>query len=690
MSFLSGSRRPSGAASLLGSLVLLVSCGEPAADPPPLRPESVAEEIPPTPEVAAPSAVESPSDAIGVAGGEGFSCALQRAGRVACWGHNELGQLGQLHSDAIEGAVFVHDLTDAVAIAAELGTACALRRNGRVVCWGDNRQGGRGNGDDSAIRGPFEVPGIEGATSISADRGFCASRPDALYCWGTPERRLMRTLPPDARLAPPTPMSLPGITRIRSGTDRRLGFGPTGAHAWTHASDPVPVPNVRDVVASSSFECLQHDDGSVECRVREEPSAPVDSLRGALGMVTDARGYITARMPSGELAGYSVFDRTLVGFEASGGVVALARGREGPLTAGPGDRLREWSATGPSRTATVIPWPTEEAGRAAFPEGPIPRFCTIEAEVLPVETEGTVAEVSSSLFRDEEGGVPDIASLCRAAGIQPGSLDCPQSGPWLAWNRWGDYGDLAFFRAAEGARLARFPRIAQLSQGTEEAISVERFEVRPPGGAYLDVSEMSQSCEGDLCGLGTDTRVHYFMELLSNGGLLVVSARIADLRATRALGLVAANALFDRGGRIEVDQTHVNVWACGGHTRLSIPAPEAAAAEVADAVEETSSPPATPEEAAAAAETCSAGWARFGEGDLVNARLLVEQALLVLARAGDPRGQRAYGACLYNRGRLAEASGDADEAAQFYRRSLAVRPNPSVEARLAGLTAGAP
>ena len=64
----------------------------------------------------------------------------------------------------------------------------------------------------------------------------------------------------------------------------------------------------------------------------------------------------------------------------------------------------------------------------------------------------------------------------------------------------------------------------------------------------------------------------------------------------------------------------------------------------------------------------------------------IDEALAVLSRATDADAVRTHGACLYNRGRVAEAENNPTAARTFYQRSLAVRPNPTVEARLRTLT----
>jgi len=74
------------------------------------------------------------------AGGD-HTCAVQRDGKLLCWGSNEYKQLGRAD---LGGAVAsnlpleVPGITDAVEVAAGDGHTCVLRKTGQVQCWGSN------------------------------------------------------------------------------------------------------------------------------------------------------------------------------------------------------------------------------------------------------------------------------------------------------------------------------------------------------------------------------------------------------------------------------------------------------------------------------------------------------------------------------------------------------------------------
>ncbi|MFO0709549.1 MAG: hypothetical protein U0353_06900 [Sandaracinus sp.] len=82
---------------------------------------------------------------------------------------------------------------------------------------------------------------------------------------------------------------------------------------------------------------------------------------------------------------------------------------------------------------------------------------------------------------------------------------------------------------------------------------------------------------------------------------------------------------------------------------------------------------------------CNEGWAAFQAERFEEARAAMDESLPVLAVASDDAGRRAYGACLYNRGRWAEHTRWTEQARALYARSLEVRPSDAVAARLASL-----
>lgn len=115
-------------------------------------------------------------------------CTLVDAGQVQCWGY-EVGDSVLGHPDEDGGIARVANLRDAVQVAVGAGHACALNRNGRVLCWGANDYGQLGRPivkdleDDHRAR---PVQSVRDAIEVTANHSAsCArTRDHALYCWG--------------------------------------------------------------------------------------------------------------------------------------------------------------------------------------------------------------------------------------------------------------------------------------------------------------------------------------------------------------------------------------------------------------------------------------------------------------------------------------------------------------------------
>ncbi|MBI5489371.1 MAG: hypothetical protein HY905_18710 [Deltaproteobacteria bacterium] len=80
--------------------------------------------------------VEGVAEAVDVAVGNGFACALLRGGSVSCWGRGEYGVLGNGTTDDAPAATPVAGLSGVKQLVAREDHACALGDDGRVLCWG--------------------------------------------------------------------------------------------------------------------------------------------------------------------------------------------------------------------------------------------------------------------------------------------------------------------------------------------------------------------------------------------------------------------------------------------------------------------------------------------------------------------------------------------------------------------------
>lgn len=137
----------------------------------------------------APAAIAAlgPDTSASLAGGVFHQCAVRADQTVACWGGNEVGQLGNNSLDDSKTPQVVSGLTDVVAIDAMFDTTCALHADGTVACWGSNEGGKLGTGSAlpfSAV--PVTPIGITNAVAVTVGAAHaCALSADGTAaCWG--------------------------------------------------------------------------------------------------------------------------------------------------------------------------------------------------------------------------------------------------------------------------------------------------------------------------------------------------------------------------------------------------------------------------------------------------------------------------------------------------------------------------
>lgn len=138
-----------------------------------------------------PTATLLPPSVTAIHGGDDHTCALGPAGPV-CWGHNDLGTLGDGKTEVMQGAsalpVAVGGGVTALPLIAGWH-ACALQA-GSVFCWGEGDNGELGDGGNTSTPTPQLVPGLTNVTALATGGGpndrdaTCAIVAGAVNCWG--------------------------------------------------------------------------------------------------------------------------------------------------------------------------------------------------------------------------------------------------------------------------------------------------------------------------------------------------------------------------------------------------------------------------------------------------------------------------------------------------------------------------
>ncbi|MBX3275815.1 MAG: hypothetical protein KF729_36495 [Sandaracinaceae bacterium] len=130
------------------------------------------------------------TSAVAIDAGNYFTCALTPARDVGCWGINTAGQIGD---GSLENRpVFTRSMTAGMHVTLAAGNThvCATSIDGRAQCWGSNVAGALGHGG-TETESPFPV-GVRRADAVvlvaSGGAFSCATFLSAVQCWGANDR----------------------------------------------------------------------------------------------------------------------------------------------------------------------------------------------------------------------------------------------------------------------------------------------------------------------------------------------------------------------------------------------------------------------------------------------------------------------------------------------------------------------
>jgi alpha-tubulin suppressor-like RCC1 family protein len=308
--------------------------------------------------------------------GWNHACALD-GDELKCWGWNLYGQLGDGTKGTRLKPKAVKNLPDgAAAVALGRAHTCAATNSGRVACWGSNAEGQLGDGTTNDSVQPRYIPGL--ITGVNATAPPISDTP-------TPAA----TAPITRTISPITAGGTHTCMRTSAGGVKCWGDnknGQLGDGSRTPRNSPVDVTGltkgVEAVEAGLSHTCALTNRGGVKCwgnndygqlgdGTTEEHLTPVDVTGLTSGVVALAAGAahtcaLTAQggvkcwgwNQSGQLGDGTTEERLtpvdVTGLES--GVVALTAGAEHNcvLTAAGG----------------VACWGSHSSGRGAYPSSP--------------------------------------------------------------------------------------------------------------------------------------------------------------------------------------------------------------------------------------------------------------------------------------------------------------------------------
>jgi alpha-tubulin suppressor-like RCC1 family protein len=204
-----------------------------------------------------PLAVAGVDDAIAVAGGVSFTCAIRSDKSVVCWGANYSGQLGDGMAADRPKPEPVKNLGNVVDISLGFDHGCAAHVDGTVSCWGGNTFGQLGNGGTAPQPIADKVKGLADVVRIASTESFvCAlQRGGAVQCWGKNDRGQLGT--GTASATPRTsPKPVPSLTEARSvsvGEDHACAVTKGGAVVCWGRADEGQVGTGVVVAQNTSF-----------------------------------------------------------------------------------------------------------------------------------------------------------------------------------------------------------------------------------------------------------------------------------------------------------------------------------------------------------------------------------------------------------------------------------------------------
>jgi len=212
---------------------------------------------------------------VSLAGGTDHTCGRATDNRIACWGSNTSGQLGDNSVMNRFDPHLVFGDTPWLALSTGANHTCALAVDHTAQCWGANDAGQIGDSSVAERHGPTPVTGGRQFLSIAAGGAHsCAvSTAGALFCWGRNTHGETGTGLPDSVVVVPTAAAT-GLTfrAVTAGAQHSCGIATDStAYCWgengagqlgdsSQSARPIPVAvhgglRFQSLSAGSAFTC---------------------------------------------------------------------------------------------------------------------------------------------------------------------------------------------------------------------------------------------------------------------------------------------------------------------------------------------------------------------------------------------------------------------------------------------------
>jgi alpha-tubulin suppressor-like RCC1 family protein len=236
----------------------------------------------------APVTVAGLPSSLSVVAGGAHTCAFTSGGEIACWGMNERGALGDgstVESPVPKGVVGLP--SGVLGITSGSLHTCAITASGGAACWGYNEMGQLGNGTTTDSHVPFEVEGLS-AGVVGVTGGYmhsCAiTSSGAVKCWGAFTLNGVGTNALQANsLVPVTVPGLSSVVALAGGAGYTCAltaaggvqcwgmntWGALGNDSTVDSAVPVDVVGLSSgviaIAAGGAMACAVLESGGVKC-----------------------------------------------------------------------------------------------------------------------------------------------------------------------------------------------------------------------------------------------------------------------------------------------------------------------------------------------------------------------------------------------------------------------------------------